>query len=73
MLHITLTGAYAGTPICGVLRAVAEARGDDFAHMPYDQEAADALLARPSTCPDCIREWNIAGAEPAGEDSLLPS
>ncbi len=73
MLHITLAGAYAGTPICGVLRVVAADRSDDFAHMPYNQEAADALLARASTCPDCAHEWAVAGEEPATEDLLPPS
>ena len=53
-LHITLTGVYAGTPICGIEKRLARERGDEFAHMPYEETV---FLAHPNLCPNCRHAW----------------
>ena len=55
MIHLTLTGYYAGSPICCVSKSTARAQGDTFTHAVY------ADLTQPDLCPTCLAEWSAAG------------
>ena len=55
MIHLTLTGYYAGSPICCVSKTSARANGDSFTHAVY------ADLTQPDLCPTCLAEWSAAG------------
>lgn len=57
MIHITLTGYHAGTPICGIERSTAP-ETDTFQHAPYS--GLDAFLDNPDLCPNCKAEWEAA-------------
>lgn len=52
--HLTLTGYYAGTPLCGVNKQRAIELGDKFVHAAY------APLDNPDInfCFDCVEVWN---------------
>lgn len=58
MTHLTLTGFYAGTPICGVDRGLAAIAGDTFQHPCYNSRDLASQLAHPNLCPACKAEWN---------------
>jgi len=57
--HLTLTGYYAGTPICGINKQEAKQQGDSFVHAAY------AHLDSPhfNFCPDCLDAWEEANDE----------
>jgi hypothetical protein len=59
MIHITLTGPYAGTPVCGIDRS--DAPGDRFIHPPYARMSEWTFLSK--LCPKCMAEWEAAGSE----------
>jgi hypothetical protein len=52
MLHLTLTGFYAGKPLCDVDKAAAIERGERFAHAAYTN------LELPDICRDCKQAWD---------------
>ena len=54
MLHLTLTGASAGVPLCGCAKQAARARGDSFAHAMYTD------MRTPGICPECRVLWQAA-------------
>lgn len=61
-IHLTLTGYYAGHPLCGINKDSAELAGDKFAHYAYiynrDGKLAtdEEILNDPDICEDCKRE-----------------
>lgn len=57
MIHLTLTGIYAGTILCGASRV-----GADTAHAAWSP--LDNPDFRAKVCPQCLQEW----AECAYED-----
>jgi hypothetical protein len=61
VIHLTLTGPDAGRPFCGCNKAARREAGDTFARVPYTN--ADAFLARPDICSDCLAEWNAAASD----------
>ena len=63
MIHLTLTGYFAGSPICCVSKTSARANGDSFTHAVY------ADLTQPDLCPTCLAEWSAAGEV---DDSAVP-
>lgn len=58
MIHLTLTGPYAGTPICPVNKVHAKENGDVFYHAEYWHD-----MKNPDLCPECKREMEIVDAE----------
>jgi len=60
VIHLTLTGYYAGTPVCGANKAQAKANGDEFYHAMYFNDWTNARL-----CPHCKAEWDAAADEPS--------
>lgn len=50
-IHLTLTGVYAGTPICGAIREP----HDDGVHMIY--APLDNPEWRAQVCPDCLKAY----------------
>ena len=63
MIHLTLTGYFAGSPICAISKPAARANGDSFTHAVY------ADLTQPDLCPTCLAEWWAAGEV---DDSAVP-
>lgn len=61
IIHLTMTGYYAGRPFCDVDKETARAAGAQFSHVPYTNAAI--FLARPDICPACKAEWDAAGTE----------
>jgi hypothetical protein len=61
MTHITETGMYAGSPICGCNKEERATAGDNFSHLPYRQ--IDAFMAGEDICPACKEEFEAAMAE----------
>lgn len=60
MTHLTLTGYYAGMPLCPVNRPEATERGEKFIHAAYAPvDKIDDL------CPSCKTEFDAAMAEEA--------
>lgn len=57
MRHITLTGYYAGTPICGAAR---NTDGDRYAH---PGEWLDNPAALTDLCPICRKVWDDIGED----------
>jgi len=51
MLHITMTGMYAGRVLCGAPR---DTLGDTFEHLAYNEGSYQHQLAE--MCPKCKRE-----------------
>ena len=52
-IHLTLTGYYAGVPLCGVNKFKAIERGDDFMHVVFAPlDNLDLYF-----CPECISIW----------------
>lgn len=51
MIHITLTGIYAGTPVCCVDRNEATLNGDSFAHIGGWIDNKDS---HKNICPTCL-------------------
>lgn len=49
LLHLTETGPFAGTPVCGAPRN----DRDRYQHPAYDGEQYRAQLADPTLCPEC--------------------
>lgn len=49
--HLTLTGYWAGQPLCGCNRAEEAARGATFQHAIY------ANLDNPDLCQKCVEVW----------------
>lgn len=62
MTHLTMTGYYAGLPLCGIDspldKAAAKERGETFVHATY---APVAVFAPDSDlCAKCRAEWDAA-------------
>jgi hypothetical protein len=55
MIHLTLTGYYAGRPLCDCNKSERQAAGDTFQHAIYCHE-----LASPEMCKECLSVWNAA-------------
>ena len=55
MIHLTLCGPYAGTPLCTVKKTVAKDNGDEFYHAMYWKD-----WHNPNLCPVCKAEWEAA-------------
>ena len=51
MLHLTLTGYFAGKLICNKSKELAINEGDTFAHFMYYPEKL--VYSNPDLCPDC--------------------
>jgi hypothetical protein len=65
--HITLTGPYAGTPVCGINKRAAAAQGDTFGHLigtdPHNwRDACPACLQMLDTCDEDADTEAPAGA-----------
>lgn len=57
MTHLTLTGPYAGMPLCPVNKPVAVEQGEKFIHaMYFDFNASYAA----DLCPKCKAEYDAA-------------
>ena len=56
MIHLTLTGYYAGTPICGVNKQQAKSQGDKFVHAIYAPLENSEWIVE--VCIDCLEAWN---------------
>lgn len=55
MIHITITGPYAGMPLCGCDREAEHIKGNTFAHVPYTNSAK--WFACQDICPKCKEVW----------------
>lgn len=58
MFHLTLTGFYAGTPICGVNKVEAIKNGDKFVHAVYYGIHSQQGCA--PVCAECLKIWKEA-------------
>ncbi len=58
LIHLTLTGPYAGMTLCTVNKAQAKARGDEFYHVMYWNQ-----WDNPRLCPHCKAEWESTDDE----------
>ena len=54
MIHLTVTGPYAGLPLCNVNKQDALTKGDQFYHAMYFNDWDNSDL-----CHDCKKEWQI--------------
>ena len=55
MTHLTITGMYAGTPLCDVNKVEAKLAGEKFVHAMYAPiDKIDDLCAK------CKAEWDAA-------------
>ena len=52
MIHLTLTGYYAGVPLCNVNKREAISNGDVFYHAEYFHDFENKDL-----CPKCKEMW----------------
>jgi hypothetical protein len=68
MTHLTLTGYYAGTPLCDVNKSDAKERGDKFYHATY----APNFVFEPDSdlCPQCRAEWDAAADDETDETGV---
>jgi len=55
LYHLTMTGIYAGRPLCGCEKAAAKARGELFVHAAYSDG-----VKRADTCVECLQMWDDA-------------
>lgn len=76
-IHLTLTGYYAGRPLCDCDKPSELAKGVKFYHAMF---APDVILNDPLLCPTCKRLWDEsandteedeAPAEEESDDSLI--
>lgn len=71
MTHLTLTGLYAGRPLCDGDRLAQIEAGDRHMHVAY---ASDAQIAAPEVCPACQAEWYaFLAAEAADPAPFCPA
>lgn len=61
MIHITLTGFYAGIPYCGCNKEDRRKAGDSFMHMPYTHFRE--FMERADICPKCKQVWDDSANE----------
>jgi hypothetical protein len=66
MTHLTLTGYYAGRPLCDCDKATRKAAGDDFIHAMY----APPHDRIPDLCQECKRAWDDSEGEDDGTNEL---
>lgn len=59
MIHITATGYYAGTILCGKRRTDLT-EGETTAHWPYSLPKDKEQDFRAKCCPDCLKVWDEA-------------
>jgi hypothetical protein len=64
VFHLTLTGYYAGMPICGITRQEASEKGHTFRHAVY---CSDEQIASSECCPNCRQVWNESAEEDEDE------
>jgi len=57
-IHLTLTGYYAGAPLCGCNKEQEMKDGNEFTHAIYFNENDPNQIAR--VCKDCYRLWTEA-------------
>ena len=51
-IHLTITGMYAGTPLCGISRSLP---GVEYYHAMY---APQSIIDSPDMCAICKRMWD---------------
>ena len=56
MIHLTLTGYYAGHPYCDCDKQAEKAKGNTFCHMPYSH--IKEFLQNNDICPKCRAIWD---------------
>ena len=64
MVHLTLTGAYAGAPICGCDKRAEAESGARFVHAMW---APAMVMLDTELCSRCKAEWDAAGANVGDE------
>lgn len=53
MLHLTMTGFYAGLPLCLCDKEARKAAGDEFVHAMFWNEKRETR----EVCPECLKIW----------------
>lgn len=65
MIHLTLTGFHAGSPLCGVDKTEAKERGERFIHGMYFPFSNAEMVA--DLCTKCKQIWDNEGSDSDGE------